>query len=233
MKSNQTEFLEKVNHDLKTVILIAAPDFAEVNGMLKVYYENRCKADSALLKEFPLLENKLDRLVSNLQYMDILTQRVEHLILIHVGLKEKSDDPGLKESLFHLHVFQSMTIELDLLKSIKAIITIIEELQNHFSEIGKIDLQSHKYFTNTTVITAILSDTILSLSVAGGEIRHLPIPPLSPRQIQVLNAHYTMESERVVLNWFLESMPRGRWEDLFHHYESAIEQVEIEKTELF
>jgi len=230
MKIEQTQFLEKVNSDLQKVLSIASPDFGEVNYMLKVYYDQRITCDPTL-SAFPGEDVKIDLIVKNLQYMDILTQRVEHLVSIHNRLGD--NDPAFKESFFHLHVFQSMTIELDLLRSIGIVNASIDDLKEHFTEVGKILSLSWKYFNNTSKIKLILNTTIAALAEAGGEIKHLPIPALSTSQIQMLNLVYTMESERVVLNWFLKAMPTGTWEDLFHYYESAIHQLETEKTELF
>jgi len=41
-----------------------------------------------------------------------------------------------------------------------------------------------------------------------------------------------MDTDRVVLKWFLNAMPNGSWNDLVKYYEHAIQEV-IETSELF
>ena len=231
MHKTSTQFLDKVNNDLRRVIVMAMPDFSELNEMIKSYYEQRYRYSASEI--FSEEDSKIETVVRNLQFMDVLTQRVEHLILVHTSLEVNNDNPGFNEAFFHLHVFQSMTIELDLLKAVNTINATLEILKQHMMEVGNICYPDWKYFRNTSTIKEILNSTISLLTVAGGEIKHLPIPALTIGQIQMLNAVYTMESERVVLKWFLEAMPTGTREDLLHHYESAIHNLEVEKTELF
>ena len=68
---------------------------------------------------------------------------------------------------------------------------------------------------------------------AGGETRQLPIPTLTPQQVTVLHSLYTMEEERLVLRWFLDSMPGGNWDDLLSHYVAEITKCKEDAIELF
>ena len=88
-------------------------------------------------------------------------------------------------------------------------------------------------FNNMHIIKEKLQTTIAALRLAGGETKHLPLPTLTEEQISILSSLYSMESERVVLNWFLSSMPDGTWEQLMLYYEAEINKVGDDNMELF
>jgi hypothetical protein len=233
MNEDTILFLEKVNVDLREVIDATTVDFMIVNSLLKKYYVNRQRSEMTNATHYSWEENKIDLMVANLQYMDIFRQRVEHLIAVHQELTGIDTGPGFIESFFHLHVFQSLTIELDLFQSVAAINSILCELKPHFAEVGKIEWKPETFFTNTSKIKETLAHTIFQLGVAGGDTEYLPIPALTIDQVERLNSLYTMESERLVLAWFLDSMPDGTWSDLSQQYQLAINQVDVENMELF
>lgn len=227
----QKYFLESVNRNLKHVVEIAAVDFVAVNTMLKEYY-TRAKSDSSL-PAYSNVASRMEAMMGDLQYMDVFNQRVEHLILTHERMMTTSMAKDFEESFFHLHVFQSMTIELDLIRSINSIKDILFEIKDYLGHHGQDERFIEKCFAQTEVITNILQGTVSALTQAGGEIRHLSIPVLTEEQIKILSSLYTMESERLVLSWFLNHMPNGTWEQLLQYYENAIDQVTEENTELF
>lgn len=197
-----------VNTDLAWTIAAATRDFTIVSELLKKCYDNERRL-------------KYEALITQLQYIDTFRQRVSHLIEVHQQLMDDGD-LSCAESFFHLHVFQSMTIELDLLEATSAISRLLFDL----------NFDSLPFFANTLEIKSILNKTIARLLVVGGDKALLPIPPLSSYEVSVLNSVYTMDSERVVLSWFLESMPHGTWTELSHHYRRAIQGPDT-NSELF
>jgi hypothetical protein len=226
------QFLENVNEDLKKSVAIAAQDFVIVNYLLKNYYSSKGK-EIAQLDISADTHTKIQELTSALQYMDVFSQRVYHLIITHERMANQNLAQGLLESFYHLHVFQALTIELDLLRSITIVKTLLGELRGHFVEIGKIDWMDEDLFENTHQIKEKLQTTSAALRVAGGETQHLPLPTLTEDQTRILNSLYSMESERVVLSWFLNSMPAGTMDELMHHYEMTISKLDDDNTELF
>ena len=226
------KFLESVNNDLKESVAAAALDYVITNHLLKNYYAKRELGitDENLTAE---TKSKLQELTGNLQYMDIFSQRVYHLVLAHQKMTMHNMAQVLTESIFHLHVFQALTIELDLIRSISAIKSSLADLKDHFIAVGKIDWMDDDIFNNMHIIKEKLQTTIAALRLAGGETKHLPLPTLNEEQITILSSLYSMESERVVLNWFLNSMPDGTWEQLMQHYEAEINKVEDDNMELF
>jgi len=219
-----TVFLDQVNKNLKEMVAIAETDFVEVNTVLRRMYG--FNPDEQNKNRNADVQLKLETIMAGLQYMDVLSQRIDHLVLTH---QQMITPTGLKKWFFHLHIFQFMTIELDLLRSIELIERSLEELKSESSGQQK----NKPPFVNTRRVKEVIGKTIEALSHAGGDIRHLPIPPLTEDQIRALSSLYTMDKERTVLMWFQNSMPVGTWNDLLLHYESKNSVTEAENIELF
>lgn len=233
MEKKQKLLLQGVNGNLRDVVAMAEVDFISMNLILKECYAVVNLRPEEMHQEQEVLDEKIKVMMSGLQYMDIFNQRVDHLIQTHEQMEKTAMAKNFEESFFHLHVFQSMTIELDLLRSISSINAILCDVKNALSVLGTESILMKENFVNTDSIKNILHQTVNALAEAGGETRYLPIPVLTEDQIHLLNSLYTMDSERVVLTWFLNSMPSGTWEDLLSYYESSIKEIEKEDTELF
>jgi len=229
MTESRMQFLENVNTELKKMVQLAETDFVAVNTLLKTYYSNRAivATDSKAIAD---AETKMEAMMGGLQYMDVFSQRVSHLVSTHNQMLSNDLAQNFADSFFHLHVFQSMTIELDLLQSISSIKSLLVDIIDHVDSLKN---TSDPFFGNTPLIKQTLQRTIDTLLQAGGETAHLPIPSLAATQVAILNSLYTMESERIVLNWFLNSMPTGTWENLLEYYELEIHQTAADNTELF
>jgi len=224
-------FLEQVNEELIAVIAMATSDFKTVKVMLKTYFDN---ASTRQQQQDPAIRRQIDAMIIDLQYMDIFCQRVEHLVWAHQQIISDRSALTIKESIFHLHVFQSMTIEMDLLRAVASIHDTLMALKEHFIQAGGVTWAQGTFFNNTAQIKDVLSRTVSVLAGAAGDIRHLPVPPFSERQQQMLNSLYTMESERLVLAWFIDTIPVSRWEDLYTHYETTFRQLDTgDNTEIF
>ena len=226
MQESREIFLESVNHDLKSVVQMAEVDFVAVNDFLVRF----CKKSQGV---HTTMATKIEAMMCGLQYMDVLKQRMDHLILTHQKMLTTPLAINFEGSFFHLHVFQSLTVELDLLRSIKSIKSLLCDLNDWAHGNGVQTLSNEEYFSRTSRIKNILRKTMNALILEGGDTRHLPIPALTPEQIGLLNSLYTMESERVVLEWFLKSMPSGTWEELLEFYEDGFNQINSNTIELF
>lgn len=232
MRPEQMQFLESINADLRHSLTVASQDFIEVNDLIKKHYLH-VKQDKIDTNCFTVDQTRIEAMIGGLQYMDVFSQRVEHLIVCHQRMMNNDLGQDFAESYFHLHVFHAMTIELDLLKSIGSIKALLEEEKNYLNGIGRVNWTDQVFFSHISSIKFILKNTIDRLREAGGDTNKLPIPALSDEHVRILNSLYTMESERIVLSWFLQAMPHGTWEDLHQFYAGAIYQVNEENTELF
>lgn len=226
MNNAQVDFIEEINEKLKNAISLASQDYTVANGLFKKCYAVSKK--QILVGGDTDIDSKIETVLAGLQYMDVFTQRVEHLIATHQYMNSTDLAVNFEESFFHLHVFQAMTIELDLIKSTAIVKTLLHELAEQLGE-----SYDQSLFIHTASLKEVLQQTITVLLNKGGERNRLPIPSLTAEQIRVLNSLYTMESERVVLGWFLKSMPGGTWEELIHHYEYEIDHVSDDNTDLF
>src|SRR5262249_9620428 len=136
------------------------------------------------------------------------------------------------EAVFHLHVFQAMTIELDLLKALESVAETLEDLCVQFQQI-QAHVNLDHCFLHTPRVKNIIKRTISVLLLAGGNIKQIPASPQTIQQLSKISALYTMESERVVLGWFIDSIPSGSWEGLMLHYQTEIDRLSTKNAELF
>jgi len=229
MNSYHKEILENINKELLEAIDITAVDFIEVNDMLKSYYRSLSTAENEDVHT--IIEEKINSIVTNLQHHDIFRQRVEHLVMVHQKLMTDEWQLDFVEPVFHLHVFQAMTIELDLLTAISSVSDTLREVTNQYPQM-KEQCHVEKYFTHTNRIKEIIERTVWVLQTAGGNLEHLLISPFTVSQLTRIYSLYTMESERVVLDWFIDSIPSGSLEELLLHYHSTIERLNTNE-ELF
>jgi hypothetical protein len=58
-------------------------------------------------------------------------------------------------------------------------------------------------------------------------------PPLTSNQAAACFDSYTTQSERIVLQWFLENMPFGKRCDLMQTYDEEMRKIRNESVELF
>lgn len=228
MNSYHREILEDINKELLEAIDITAVDFIKVNDMLKSYYHSSTAENNSV---HLAIEAKIQFIVTNLQHHDIFRQRVEHLVLVHQKLMTDEWQLDFVEPVFHLHVFQAMTIELDLLKAISSVSDTLREVNTEYPQMRE-HCCIEKCFAHTNRIKEIIKRTVWVLQTAGGNLKHLPISPVRVNQLTRIYSLYTMESERVVLDWFINSIPSGSPEELLLHYHQEIERLNTSE-ELF
>jgi hypothetical protein len=220
--------LEDINHELTHALELAAIDYSMANVILKNHFFDR-SADSS---NTPIRgdEWKVQTLLSSLQYMDIFTQRVNHLIAIHGRISKQGLPGDLKNPFYHLLAFHTLTITTDLVKSIAAIRGALGDLKD--SNVVRLAWPG-EIFANAMRVRELLQSLTTVFLNAAGTSRRLPNPPLSDEQITFLNSIYTTESERLVLKWFLQSMPGGTWQDLIPWYVHESDKPEENSIELF
>lgn len=227
---NKVVFLDTINHNLNSAVRLAEADYRTVNEALKKYYNYKSGPKAEVNAE---VDMKIEAMMGGLQYMDVFTQRVDHLVTTHQRMAVNDLDQEFKESFFQLHIFQSLTIELDLIRSITMVKSLLSDVKEYLVVSGSPEHELEGVFPNLKVIKEILMSAIVSLKEAGGETHDLSIPPLTKDQVMILSSLYTMESERMVLSWFLNSMPDGTWNDLMTCYEEEFTNIKEENTELF
>jgi hypothetical protein len=217
------QFLENVNQSLQHIVAAAVTDYSIVNDLAKKYYSSQST---------PHASEKAEAMIQALQYVDVFSQRISHLVEIHRRMMNEGLAKDFPQSFYHLHVFQAMTIECDLLQSISSIKAILHEVKTE-GRTEKIQWLATTPFENVIFIKLTLNRIIDMLRSACGEVKKLPIPTLTAGQANMLYALYTTDEERLVLGWFLDSMPGGNWDDLLDLYIERIPKGKENVIELF
>jgi hypothetical protein len=227
MKNQLIHSPEEINTELGRAVKLAYTDYSMANIIIKNWYLG--KTQHVAYKRS--VEDKSQvQLVSSLQYMDVFTQRVTHLMAINARVVTDNLPGDVKKPFYHLLAFHTLTITADLVKSIASVRTALEELKDN----NEVRLAwPGEIFENAIHVKGLLQRiTTIFLKIAG-TTRRLSNPPLTEDQIVFLNSIYTTESERLVLKWFLQSMPGGTWQELIPWYDNESDKTENDTIEFF
>jgi hypothetical protein len=160
-----------------------------------------------------LADNQLPMdIAAKLQYLDILTQRIQHLIDTHKRVMTLYIDSLFKNSFLHLQYFQFSIIIFDLFEAVSV-------LETHLSHHEGGARESTSVFPNKQGMAAMASQIERSLLKHVGDTRWIGMPALTVMQTQLCRQFYTMESERVVLDWYLRNST-GHFGELLKAYQS-------------
>lgn len=162
-------------------------------------------------------------ITETLQFADVLNQRINHLLEAHDKVMSLYIDDLFKDSFLHLQFFQFETLTHDLLNAIHDLeLSLIPAL--HPADWQKFSQHESEIEALINLIRDLLKDGSEKPGVTA-------LTPLTKRQIQICRQLYTMESERVVLDWFLSEGCKGNPGRLIEHYSKS---NSLEKTiELF
>jgi hypothetical protein len=162
-------------------------------------------------------------IISKLQYLDILDQRIRHLIYTNEQVMTMFINDTFKRAFLYLQYFQFTIAAHDLFEAMSE----IEQAIQHDKHI-QLNIFRHK-----TEIEILTNEVKISLLEQCGDVKSIMLPPMTKKQIEICNHLYTMESERIVLNWFLTSMPSCKWFDLLAVYKSKQQDELNTSIELF
>jgi hypothetical protein len=221
MRIDSINSLQEINTALERMVELASTDYSAANEILKSHYFGEAKPRRAT----PWRNNawEIETLLSGLQYMDVFTQRVNHLMAIHARISNDALPTDLRNPFYHLLAFHTLTITTDLIKSIASVRTALHELRD--SEAVKLKWP-REIFDNAIHAKCVLQRITSLFLASAGTSGKLSSPPLREDQILFLNSIYTTESERLVLKWFLQSMPGGTWHELMPWYINASDQTD-------
>jgi hypothetical protein len=158
----------------------------------------------------------------SLQMFDIITQGLQHLIETHEKVMTLYVDDIFKESFLHLQYFQFSIIAFDLFKVMS------------FVDLNLSDGPDHTILPSASINTlAALTEKIKqSLKTNGGDLQLIGLPLLTSRQVAICEQLYTMESERIVLDWYVRNSG-GEFSDLLKVYQSWLADNNGQTIELF
>jgi hypothetical protein len=168
-------------------------------------------------------------ITEKLQIFDIITQRLQHLIDTHERVMGLYIDDIFKESFLRLQYFQFSIIAFDLF----GVLSFIDSNLREVAEPCDTSQQNNSLKPENTERQAALFEKIRkSIKLNAGNSPFLKMVPLTTRQITICTQLYTMESERVVLDWYLRN-PSGEFPELLKVYQSWLMNYNNPSIELF
>jgi hypothetical protein len=164
-------------------------------------------------------------LVKHLQFLDILSQRIEHLIKAHESIMTLYVDELFKRSFLHLQYYQFEVVGYDLLHSLSEIQTYVKI---NFPDGGLIVFFESKpsVMEQVETIRQIIKEEAGLPALVG-------MRPLTSQQISTCSQLYTMASERIVMDWFLATRMNKDTQQLLAYYQERIKNDNNNGSELF
>lgn len=200
--------------DLKAFIQLSADEFAKI---LKIY-----EAEGSLGRLRPSITEKL-------QYFDIITQRLQHLVDAHEKMVTLYIDDIFKDSFLHLQYFQFSIIAFDLFEVMSFVHMHVGDLKNSNGQTTeKQRLGSEGIEKLGSACEKIRS----TLKTNAGSVRFVGLPALTSRQITICRQLYTMERERMVLDWYVHNS-KGELSDLLNAYNTWLRDYKNPAVEFF
>lgn len=217
------EKLEKWNTEIHYLLKYSFKDFLVLSQSLKDYYSNlkeyyKEELDKGIVSDQEQkknLLNSVNQLIIELQFHDIIRQRLEHIetiqeqIVLEIVSKKGEQDFTSTDYIFILpeisllnkNQLDSLNLEYlsateGITKSLNNIITIIKS--NDF--VGLDLRETEKHAKDFNKVVAKLTDDLNSLNVTFLKEGDLNVSELSLKKLHNVEKLYTMKSERDVFN---------------------------------
>ena len=202
----------------KTLLGFIVADFAHVSGAFK----NQTTLTEAVDC------TRLSIAFRDLQYFDILTQKISHCVDLHEALltstsnsiasektNEESETPDHASFIFKLNHLQVIAIANEYTQIASSIATAIK---NHHHDQPENSVDSRNLFTHTSKINEALNRMMQTLGIMLQErLAEAPINASIAEQMMKISDFYTMESERYILCWLVKNLT-GHPTDLLSAY---------------
>ncbi len=200
--------------DLREFIGLSSVEFGKI---LKIY-----EAEAVKGKLRPSITEKL-------QYFDIITQRLQHLVDAHEKMVTLYIDDIFKDSFLHLQYFQFSIIVFDLFEVLSFVHMNIADLKNR----DGVTSTKHGLGYEGIERLGVACEKIRSaLKTNAGSVRFVGLPALTSRQITICRQLYTMERERVVLDWYIDNS-NGELSGLLNVYHAWLRDYKNPSIEFF
>jgi hypothetical protein len=205
---------------------------AQISLLLEVIANEFTIASELLIQEeYDATDTKLRELiVAELQCHDIISQRIHHIIDGYANAKPLFFDNKFKRSFLDLQSFQLTSIASDLEKTVTTIKNLADRLTRRQRNVTT---QGTEIFARYDDIKDLLGFTCRMLTGCVAQRVMYTRPPFTPHQTAACLKFYTMQSERIVLHWFIANMPFGTRRNLLRVYHSEMETIKNESVELF
>ena len=228
--------MSEIKNAIREILDTAMIDFLMVNTVFKKYNqyaEPSIDASDAARISLSIIE---------LQYMDIFSQKLHHIIALQEALGE---NPSIDQSgqghtiydhanfIFKLNQLQAIVAGYDFTLTVTDLKNGLHELHDHIIEITRLDFHESDYFKHLQQIEEQLFVLVKTLrEMADERIAESPIAHPAKTQVTKITNLYSMASERYVLLWLSNNL-NGQPEDLIEAYKLDGFSRKEEEIELF
>jgi len=219
LTSEHKDLIVDAINKLQETVNLATDDFLLVAAFLKNL------SDRSILINSVNFGMKVSSIVTELQYIDALKQRIDHMIFFLEEIKELKQ-PGQLYSLeiianyhktcgliFQLNFYQLKVAKAGLAKS-------VEKIKSELTSLKALPGSELKFNAEPTVIFSYFNQVIEKLNEVAHSLTHLStIFPVNSEVkslgiVRHLLNRYTMESEREVLCWYMNYIENNSIEEL-------------------
>lgn len=205
--------IDSVNSMLAETIAMASDDFLDMCTLLK-----RCNVKSQELIA------EISAAVQELQHIDFFRQKLGHVCDLHLELKKQQTTIGIEESIkyaghgliFRVNHFQLMAAHEDYIKVVLSVQSTIRKIKEH--NVLLINF-SAPIFPNRFQIDDNFRTLNTTLGALAGKYFEASDINLSSL-INQMSSRYTMESERVVLQWCIDNTDNSYEDGFMDHYKA-------------
>jgi hypothetical protein len=166
--------------------------------------------------------------MERLQAFDIITQRLQHLVDTHEKVMSLYIDDIFKESFLQLQYLQFSIIASDVFEAL----AFIQANLSESTQSRELEQEGTNLSTRATRLATLAEKVKKSLKDNAGETKFLRIPALTKRQISICKQLYSMESERLVLDWYVKNST-AEFSDLLKAYREWLDDRNGSSIELF
>jgi hypothetical protein len=206
--------IESVNSTLAETIALASDDFLDMCTLLK-----KCKVKSEDLA------TEISAAVRELQHIDFLRQKLGHVYDLHFELQKSRATVGIDEEnryeghglIFRVNYFQLMAAHEDYIKVVLSVQSTIRKIKEH--NVLLINFNT-SIFPNRFQI----DDNFRTLGISLGSLADKNFYASDVELYGLVNrisSRYTMESERVVLQWCIDNSESSSEDNFMDHYKAS------------
>lgn len=228
--------IEDIASMVRDILDIAQVDFIMVGSIFKKY--NQFTEPSMSVQD----NTRVSMSVKDLQYMDIFSQKLEHITRLNRAILEANKNDKNHGShtadhatfIFKLNHFQAAIASDEFLMNVEALIQNLRDLHDHIISVTQLDFHESAYFRRLHEIQEKLEHVKHTLFEIQTERYHeapISVSHIESEMKKIFNV-YTMTNERFILLWLLKN-PEATVDELLKQCkEDGYEQVD-EEIELF
>jgi hypothetical protein len=202
----------KIKYQLQAILSVADIEFEIFRTQFVVL------ADAAFDKNKTEKRNRIVwRLTERLHFIDRFQEFIGDAMQVQ-DILIASHNQECQDAVLLLNAFQLTYIEREYLN-------IVNEIKADLEGLRKLNINAHveeQVLKRTLQVNRLIKLTARELFFQVGSRETLKFPPLSAEIVKQLDSIYTMNSENLVLDWFMQNMPSGSPEEFHEHMRTRV-----------